>query len=231
MRLTLVASGVELSKATGNEMKLKIILIIAIAALLLAVITAILLPRRPTAEGDYPSIIRTGEECWKNGDRRKAAKMFERVVAIRPDVPEGYFLLGKAYFFQQKHEEAIKQFNIFKEKTEALLVSGEAAADDYVARLHEINRLYSSIKRYDMIAKGCERIIELRPNDQLAHFNLGVCYYKHQHNRGRAINEFKKVSEINYSTGIADRARYCVDYILRNPDPRFAPDLSFYEEN
>ena len=81
-----------------------------------------------------------------------------------------------------------------------------------------------------MIARECERIIELKSNDQTAHYNLAICYYNYYHNRPGAYKELQKVIEIDYATSIAERAKFFIDYIRRNPDSRVIPDFSFILE-
>ncbi|MEE8360068.1 MAG: hypothetical protein V3S04_04005, partial [Candidatus Omnitrophota bacterium] len=83
---------------------------------------------------------------------------------------------------------------------------------------------------YAKMARECKEIISLRPNDQAAHYNLALCYYKYQRKLPQAYRELKKVIEIKKTTRIADQAEFFIDYMRRNPDPRFATDLSFMSE-
>ena len=180
---------------------------------------------------DYMAITQLGEIYWIRNKKGAATKLFKKAVELAPDYADTHFLLGRAYFFQRKHDKAIEEFKIFKEKMDSLTDMDEDVIDYYVSTLHGISLLYSSLKKYDMIAKECERIIKLKPDDQLAHYNLAVCYYMHYHNRSRVYNELQKVIEIDYLTSIADRAKFFIDYMRRNPDSRFISDFSFMFED
>lgn len=180
--------------------------------------------------GDYVAIAQLGEIYWKRGDRRTAMKLFKRAVNLAPDYPIAHFLLGRGYFFQQRHKDAVKEFNLFMKKMDLSPKKDGDILDYYISTMHNICYLFSSIKRYESIAKLCKKIIRLKPDDQTAHYNLGVCYYHYYRDRSRAYNEFQKVIEIDYATKIADSADFFIDYMRRNPDPRFAADYTFMFE-
>jgi len=179
---------------------------------------------------DYIAIAQLGEIYWHTDKRKGALKLFKKAVRLAPDYPYGRFLLGRSYFFQHKYKGAVKEFNIFKERMESLPEMDEETIDFYVLALHNICYMYSSLKRYDMIARECERIIELKPSDQSAHYNLAICYYNYYHNRPGAYKELQKVIEIDHATPIAERAKFFIDYMRRNPDSRVISDFSFILE-
>jgi tetratricopeptide (TPR) repeat protein len=177
--------------------------------------------------GDYVAITQLGEIYWQQDKRRAAMKLFNRAIKLAPDFPTAHLFLGRGYFFTQKHKEAFKEFAIFKKKMRLLPDMDGETVDFYVSALHNISYYYSRLERYDKMAKECKKIIKLRPDDQIAHFNLAVCYYQHYRKLSHAYNELQRVIEIDYATRIADRAKFFIDYIRNNPDPRFSSDFSF----
>lgn len=177
--------------------------------------------------GDYVAITQLGEIYWERDKRREASKLFQRATKIAPDYPTAHLFLGKSLFFSQKYKRALKEFSLFRKKMKMLPEMDDDTLDFYISALHSISYFYSSLKRYDKMARMCKEIIALRPDDQSAHYNLAICHYKHYRNRSRAYNELKKVIEIDYATVIADKAEYFIAYIRRNPDPRFTADFTF----
>jgi len=180
--------------------------------------------------GDYVAISQLGEVYWQRNDKKMAEKLFKKVVRRVPDYPVARFLLGKAYFFRRKYKAAGTEFEIFKEKMELLPKMDEDTVDFYVSVLHNIGYMYSTIKRYDIMLKEGQKALQLKPEDQITHYNLAVCYYNHNRKVSLAYKELQKVIEIDDSTELARRAAFFIDYIRRNPDPRFIPDFSFILE-
>ncbi len=180
---------------------------------------------------DYAAITQLGEIYWKKGDRRAAIKLFRKVVRRAPDYPTAHFYLGKAYFFERKHEKALKEFDVFKEKMDLMPEMSEETVDFYVAALHYISYMYSTLKRYGDVMKENKKILDLRPGDQTAHFNAAVCYYRYYHNLSKAYGELNKVIGIDPASDTADKARYFMDYMRSNPDSRLEEDFNFiYKE-
>ena len=181
--------------------------------------------------GDYVAISQLGEVYWQRNDRKMAEKLFKKVVKRVPDYPVARFLLGKAYFFRRKYKAAETEFEIFKEKMALLPKMDEDTVDFYVSVLHNIGYMYSTIKRYDIMLKEGQKALQLKPEDQITHYNLAVCYYNYDRKVSLAYKELQKVIEIDDSTELARRAAFFIDYIRRNPDPRFIPDFSFILED
>jgi len=177
--------------------------------------------------GDYVAITQLAEIYWLKRDIRKAEKLLRKVVRLVPDYPVARFILGRVHFFDQKHDRAMAEFKVFKEKMELLPNMSEAVVDFYISALHNISYLYSTLKRYDLMLEECLKAAELKPGNQTTHFNLAVCYYNYLRDRKRAYSELKKVIEVDSSTDLAGKAAFFIDYMRRNPDPRFIPDFSF----
>ncbi len=179
---------------------------------------------------DYVALTQLGEIYWHRDKRKAALGLFKKVVKMAPDFPTAHLFLGKAYFFAQKYDEAAAEFKLFKKKMMLLPDMDGATADFYVSALHKISYYYSSQKRYAKMARECKEIIRLRPDDQVARYNLAVCYYKYYRKLPQAYNELKKVIEIDGEAHIAEEAKFFIDYMRRNPDPRFVTDISFMSE-
>ena len=180
---------------------------------------------------DHITLTELGEACWRRNKRKAALSYLRRAVSIAPDYPYARFLLGRAYFFERKFKEADLEFAAYVKMAKPLVGSGEIAPGDHTVRLHEISYLYTSQKRYDKMAKILKEILYFEPDDQAAHYNLAICYYRHYRNRPMAYEELRAVARIDDTTIIAERARYFLDYMRRNPDPRFAEDISFIDED
>ena len=177
--------------------------------------------------GDYVAITQLAEIYWLKRDIRKAKKLLRKVTRLVPDYPVARFILSRVYFFDHKHDRAIAEFRAFKEKMELLPNMSEAVVDFYISALHNMSYLYSTLKRYDLMLEECLKAAELKPGNQTTHFNLAVCYYNHLRDSRRAYSELKKIIEIDSNTDLAGKAALFIDYMRRNPDPRFIPDFSF----
>ncbi|MEA3489235.1 MAG: tetratricopeptide repeat protein [Candidatus Omnitrophota bacterium] len=180
---------------------------------------------------DYAAITQLGQIYWEKGQRRAAIRLFRKVTRFAPDYPPAHLYLGKAYFFERKPEKGFAEFDIFKEKMELLPGMDEDTTDFYVLALEYISYRYFGQKRYEDAMAECKKIIEFKPDDQRARYNLAVCYYVYRHNRSRAYTELKKVIEIDSHTRMADMARFYIDYMRRNPDARVIGDFTFLEED
>ncbi|MFH1753285.1 MAG: tetratricopeptide repeat protein [Candidatus Omnitrophota bacterium] len=180
--------------------------------------------------GDYVALTQLGQSYWYQDRKQEAFKLFNRAVKLVPDYPTAHFFLGRSYFFMRKYRDAEKEFGLFKKKMKLLPETDEATTDFYVSALRAISYYYSSRKLYAKTAKEYKEIISLKPDDQAAHYNLAVCYYNNRGMLSQAYRELEKVIEIDGTTQIADQAKFFIDYIRRNPDPRFSADFSFLSE-
>jgi len=179
---------------------------------------------------DYVALTQLGEVYWKEGKRPQAIKLFKRVIKLVPDYPIAHFMLGRAYVFGNKYKKATKEFSVFKKKMLLIPKMDDDTKEFYISTLHYIAYLYFSQKDYERAFKECNEIVKLDPEDENAHYNLAVCYYYYYRKRGAAYRELKKVMEISPNTHIASRAEFYIDYMRRNPDPRFIGDFTFIYE-
>ena len=179
---------------------------------------------------DYVAISQLGEIYWKWGKKRHAIKLFRRAVRVVPDYPITHLLLGRAYIFENKYKKAVKEFGVFKEKMALIPKMDDDTRGMYISALHYIAYMYFTQKDHEKAFVECKEIISLDPEDADAHYNLAVCYYMYYRNRSAAYGELKKVMELDPNTHLASRAEFYIDYIRRNPDPRFMGDFTFLYE-
>jgi len=173
-----------------------------------------------------------GEIYWDKEKRRDAIDLFRRAIKIKPDYPPPYYFIGKAYIFEKKKDKALKYFDIFERKMGSFISAADnrTLRDFYVTALYYMAYVNSTLKRTDEVVKYYTKIIEIYPDEQRAHYNLAVCYYKYLNKPRDAYSELQKVVEIDADRSLSDKAELFMDYMRRNPDPRYSEDISFIEE-
>ena len=181
---------------------------------------------------DYVAITQLGEIYWEKNKRRMAFKLFKKAVKIAPEYSVAHFSLGRSYFFNKKHDKAIEEFNIFKEKMASLPTINDDTTEFYVSNLHDIVYMYSTLEKYESMVGELRQIIKLKPDDQRAYYNLAVCFYQHRRSPYLAYEQLQKLIEIDKNSKIAKRAEFFIEFIRSNPDPRFDIDYTFmFEDN
>ncbi len=180
-------------------------------------------------KGDYIAATRLGEICWEKGKRKEAIRFFRKAAKINPEYPQPYFFIGRAYFFEKKPWKGMEQFRTFEKKMDVLVSMDESLEDFYVSCLHKMNYMYLTTKKYNDLMIGYRKIVELKPDDQRAHYNLAVCYYNYYHNRAFAYKELQKAIEIDTNRHLTNKAEFFIDYMRKNPDTRYTEDISFIE--
>lgn len=176
---------------------------------------------------DSVAMTELGKTYLEKGDRVKALNTFSRAVKIDPDYPMAHFFLGKLRYLMRDYDNAISEFNIFKEKMKPILTANKENVRTYIGCLYYMGEAYFTLERYDDSRVEIEEILKIDPKEQNAYYNLGVYYYAHEHNRSRAYNFFMKTINIAPGTDIAKNAKYAIEFIRNNPDSRIAPDFSF----
>ncbi|MBL7068572.1 MAG: tetratricopeptide repeat protein [Candidatus Omnitrophica bacterium] len=176
---------------------------------------------------DYTVIVRLGDIYWNLDAKNAATKLFEKAVEDAPDYPPGHFFLARSYLFQEKKEEAMAEFEVFKEAVEEMPEIEEDLVDYYIFALHNLCSKYLDLKRFDIMAKQYEKIVNLKPADQIAHYNLAVWFFNYYNNPSRAKSELEKVVEIDSGSKHAESARHFLKFIRDNPDTAFIQDFKF----
>lgn len=167
--------------------------------------------------------------CRRKGQYRKAMKILEKAEKTDDLDPTPNFYLGKLYFAMQDFDNSAAQFRLFMEKMTPLLTD-EDMRQYYVDNLHDIALMYFGLKRYDDLYPVLVEILKLFPKDTTALYNLGLYYYYSEHNRSKAYTYLKSVIDIDPKGGLVPKAKYAMEFIRANPDPRFAPDDSFIDQ-
>jgi tetratricopeptide (TPR) repeat protein len=182
-----------------------------------------------SAEEDASTLSSLGEASRKEGDYKKALKYLDKAISIEPKYPMSYMYKGKLYFSMQKFEEVPAEFDLFRDNMRPM-----AANDDikqfYIESLHDICTIYFELKKYDKARAVLDEILKLSPKDQTAIYNSGIYYYIYERNRSSAYNLFSKAIEIDPATHTAAKARYAIEFMRSNSDPRMEPDFSFIDQ-
>jgi chromosome segregation ATPase len=103
-------------------------------------------------------------------------------------------------------EEIKKQYEDFKSRSGKL--------PDENAMLHyNLSVLYAQNQEYTKAIAELEKVVELKPNDGEAYYNLGVIYGEYLNSRKKAIGYFKKYLALSPKDADADRIRkYVLTY-------------------
>lgn len=181
-------------------------------------------------KNDYVSMTKLGALYQDKGDRKRALKFLKDAVKTNPDYPQAHFFLGRQYFLMQENEEALNEFNIFKEKMLLQKDLSEDAKDAYIRQLYYIADMCFNIKEFTEFKNTIDEILKLNPDDATAFYNLGVYNYTYKHNRSYAYQYFNKAINLSPDSYIAKKARYAIEFIRSNPDPRISPDFSFIDQ-
>lgn len=188
---------------------------------------AILKKRISLNQSDYIAMTMLGDISQDRGDRRTALRFFKTAIKTAPDYPIAHLYLGRLHYIMRKPEEAISELNIFKEKMSLLPKMDDDTKKMYISSLHYTSEVCFTLERYEEVLKQLEEILKLDPKEQDAYYNLGVYYYRHEHNRPKAYQSFKKAIDLDSTTDVAKNSKYAIEFMRSNPDSRVAPDLSF----
>ena len=178
---------------------------------------------------DYIAITQLGNIYEERGDRKMALKLYKSAIKVAPDYPVAHLLLGRLHYLMRKYDNAISELRIFKEKMKLLPAMDKETRDMYINSLYYLAEVYYTLKRYNDYRTEIDEILALDPDEQDAHYALGIYYYVYEHSRSKAYNSFKKAIEIDPNTSAAKSAEGAIDFMRNNPDSRFAPNLAFPE--
>lgn len=98
---------------------------------------------------------RSAMRAYERGDWARAINYLNQVIAVEPDAPDLYYLLGEIYRFQEQSKDALDAYNTAIEKSDAFAPAYLGRAR---LRLDESPRLYADSIRADL-----ERAAELDP--------------------------------------------------------------------
>jgi len=136
-------------------------------------------------------------EAEKRGDLATAAKEYQAVLKLSPDLAEVSSNLGLVYYLQRKDDEAIKVFQ------EAL-----KRKPDLVAANLFLGMTYTRTNQYDKSIEPLKKAISLNPGEVRAYLNLGLSYSELGHEREAmkvlqsAADRWPEDVEVLYNLGI-----------------------------
>jgi len=186
---------------------------------------------RADEKGRASTVYEEADALIRSGDRKQALRLLKDAVKTDPAYPLPHLMLGRVYFLMQKEEEALKEFDTFRSDMKDPAKAGMLDKARYIQSLYYMGEVYFAYKRYDDFREVTEDIIAIDPKEQAAHYNLGIYYYNAKRNRSKAYQSFKKTTDLDPSTLFAKKARYAIEFMRNNPDPRFSPDLSFEDQD
>ncbi len=139
----------------------------------------------------------------KKGMPDEAIAEYKKAIEINPDLAEAHYNLALVYGGRKMYDEAIAEY-----KKAIEINPDDALAHRYLGILYELKGMYDEAiienKKaimydkaiYDEAIIELKKTIEINPNDDLAHYNLGTAYYDKEM-YDEAIVEFVAAIEIN----------------------------------
>ena len=179
---------------------------------------------------DVTALSMLGMIYQETGDRKKAAGFLNKALKIDPRYPPAHFYLGKNYYREMRDDEAASEFAAFR----ASVKEPSGFSDDeklfYINALGEISEIYFNLKIFDEFYAANQQILNISPDDQTAIYNMGVYYYVYGRSNSKAYQLFNKTIALSPDSNLAKKARYAIEFMRANPDPRVAPDFDFIDK-
>lgn len=143
--------------------------VISIAAIFLIIISACTTSKAPPspeivpAEKDFNFYLGQGALSLNTGDYKKAVEQFSQAIALRPDVPKTYNLLGIAYFYQ-------KNYKLAKKELERAVAIDSSFAEAY----NNLGSVYFMTGQFEEAEKMLRKALSISTNLVSANYNLGA---------------------------------------------------------
>jgi tetratricopeptide (TPR) repeat protein len=176
------------------------------------------------------SLAKKGEKYFEEGKPDKAVRYLERALDKDPRDVYSRFMLGKSLVWAREQDKGKAEFDRFQTEMDRIVDADPELANEYLSYLHQIAYLYYTSGRTNDAVRVYRKAIRLVPDDARAHYNLAYVYYRYLRRKELAYSELQDVINRGKDPKLADRARYFVDYMRNNPDPRLVEDFSFIEE-
>ena len=179
---------------------------------------------------DYIAMTHLGILYQERGDRKNALRLFKSAIKTSPDYPVSHLYLGRLYFLMRKDNDAIAELELFKKNMRLLPKMDSDTKEMYIDSLFYLADVNFTLKEYPQARTELDEILKLDPQEEGAYYDLGVYYYVYEHSRPSAYKAFSRVIELKPGTEISKKAQYAIEFMRNNPDPRFAPDFSFIDQ-
>jgi len=172
------------------------------------------------------------------GTYAKAIEPTERAQQLDPEILATYEILGPAYFYTGRIEDAVHQFDVLTEKgepedvrvlstagTACLMIEqydkavryfaryAESAPDDASAHSNLADALYRAGRPAET-ARECHKAIELDPNGASAYYFLGRVH-RDQNENEEAVKAFERFLELAPESPLAEEVQATIAEIRR----------------
>ena len=141
----------------------------------------------PTAASDEQVTLwfQAARLAHADGDLRRAAAQYEKVLGARPEIAEVYNNLGVVYYLQGRYPDASVQFERALKRKSGLLVS-----------LLFSGMSHARMRRYEKAIPRLEQALAQQPDSYEALRYLGVSHARSERHR-RANTYFEKLVDLN----------------------------------
>jgi len=163
----------------------------------------------------------------EKGNKKLAEGFLKEALISSPAYTVAHFYLARIYYASRDYENSINEYAVFKDEIGALPIIRGDLKKIYMHSMYRLSEIYFMLREHDECRNQIEEILKADPQEQDAHYNLGVYYYVCEHDRSKAYKSFAKTVEINPANETGKAAKYAIEFMRNNPDSRFTPDLSF----
>lgn len=122
-----------------------------------------------SAQSSYRDYMRSGNRLFRDSVFAKSEVDYRKVVELAPRFPQGYYNLGNALLWQQKPQDAMKEY----EKVVKLETNKSRLATTY----HNMGVILQSQKQYAPAIECYKNALRNRPSDEGSRYNLVLCQY------------------------------------------------------
>lgn len=180
---------------------------------------------------DPVPLVELGDLYQEENRYEQAVKCFYKAISADPEYAPSYFSLGRSYYLNRKSSLGKEAFNKFQQVMDKNVQKVEKEAlEYYLESLYYIGYLYMTNKDYDPALGIYKKITGMYPEDQKALYNMAYLYYKHYRKNELAYRNIQEVIRIGTDRRLNEKARFFLDYMRNNPDPRYREDLDFIDK-
>jgi len=153
---------------------------------------------------------RTAVQAEEMGDKQRAIKLYEEILAIDPDYAAACINLGTVFFH-------LRQFG----RAEELYRHATEADSQYVLAFFDLGNVLDELERLDESIAAYVKAVSLSPRYADAHYNLALAYERTGQNRS-ALRHWQAYVKIDNRGPWADHARGQIRKLLSREGLRIA---------